>query len=68
MGSYASRLATSIRFAMIGSAVLDAARLSGDLTGRMALRAIGILGDIGGFAVAVLLGVLFSRTDPVDPS
>lgn len=60
-----SRLAASIRFAMIGSAVLAAAGLSGVVTGDMALRNIGILGYVAGFlVVAVLLAILFFGRRP----
>ncbi len=60
-----SRLAASIRWSMILSAVLALAGLSGALTGDMGLRNIGIVGYVGGFFVVVLfLGLLFQRSAP----
>jgi hypothetical protein len=58
-----SRLARSIRAAMLLSGVLALAGLSGVVTGVMALRNIGIAGYVGVFLVVVLLlGVLFHRS------
>lgn len=61
-----SRLARSIRAAMLLSGVLALAGLSGVATGNMALRNIGIAGYVGVFFfVVLLLGVLFHRSMPV---
>jgi hypothetical protein len=60
-----SRLAAWIRSLMIASGVLAFAGLSGVAFGDMQLRNIGIAGYAGVFlVVAVLLGVLFHRTEP----
>jgi hypothetical protein len=59
------RLAASIRWSMILSAVLALAGLSGALTGDMGLRNIGIVGYVGVFfLVVLLLGLLFQRSAP----
>jgi hypothetical protein len=64
-----SRLAHAIRGAMIASGILALAGLSGVVTGDMQLRNIGIAGYVGGYlVVAVLLAVLFRRTEPVPPT
>lgn len=61
-----SRLARSIRAAMLLSGVLALAGLSGIVADDMALRNIGIAGYVGVFFVVVLLlGVLFHRSIPV---
>jgi hypothetical protein len=60
-----SRLAAWIRVLMIASGVLALAGLSGVAFGDMQLRNIGIAGYAGVFlVVAVLLAVLFYRTEP----
>ncbi len=62
-----SRLALSIRAAMVLSGVLALAGLSGVVTGDMALRNIGIGGYVGVFfAVVLLLGVFFHRRVPTE--
>ncbi len=63
-----SRLARSIRAAMLLSGGLALAGLSGVVTGNMALRNIGIAGYVGAFfLVVLLLGVLFYRSVPTEP-
>lgn len=60
-----SRLATWIRWLMIGSGVLALAGLSGVVVGNMQVRNIGIVGYVGVFlVVAVLLTVFFYRANP----
>jgi hypothetical protein len=61
-----SRLALSIRTAMLLSGLLALAGLSGVIAGDMALRNIGIAGYVGVFFIVVLLlGALFYRSVPV---
>jgi len=62
-----SRLAISIRTAMLLSGLLALAGLSGVIAGDMTLRNIGIAGYVGAFFIVVLLlGVLFYRSVPVE--
>ncbi|MCA8945536.1 MAG: hypothetical protein KDB29_04875 [Planctomycetes bacterium] len=66
-----SRLGNAIRFTMIASGVLALAGLIGVITGNMQLRNIGIIGYVPVFlCVAVLIALLFARTDTVanDPN
>jgi hypothetical protein len=62
------RLATSIRVLMITSGVLALAGLSGVVVGDMQLRMIGVIGYVAIFpVVALLLAILFMRTEAVKP-
>ena len=64
-----SRLASSIRILMITSGLLAFAGLGGVITGNMSLRNVGIVGYLGVFLiVAVLLAIVFYRTNPNDES
>jgi hypothetical protein len=64
-----SVLTNWIRWLMAASGTLALAGLSGVAVGNMQLRNIGLVGYVPVFlAVAVLLGVLFYRTDPVSGS
>ncbi len=61
------RLITWIRRLLMASGVLAAAGLSGVVVGSMELRNLGVVGYAGVFPIAaVLLAIVFYRTDPTD--
>lgn len=63
------RLARWVRASMIVAALFALAGLAGPVTGDMALRNLGIVGYVGVFFVVVLLlGALFRRSLPANPS